>query len=112
MIATRLAQRTAAEWLKVFREAEVPSSLVQTLSEVVADPQVESRGSLLPVPGSRRLHSVRSPFRLASVPQPRNRRCPHLGMHTREVLHELGLPDQRIMELAQSGVVQLGAATK
>jgi crotonobetainyl-CoA:carnitine CoA-transferase CaiB-like acyl-CoA transferase len=111
LITEKLADRTAAEWLKVLGEAEVPASLVQTLSEVVADPQIEARGGLMPVPGHSRLQTVHSPFRLASIPEPRNSRYPELGAHTAQVLEELGLPTQQIAQLAESGAIQLGSAT-
>jgi crotonobetainyl-CoA:carnitine CoA-transferase CaiB-like acyl-CoA transferase len=107
VIGDRLSQRIAAEWLKVLSEAEVPSSLVQRLSEVVEDPQIKARGIVLPVPGSDRLCAVRSPFRLRSIPEPHNGRYPELGAHTCEVLREMGLPARRIAELAESGAIQL-----
>jgi crotonobetainyl-CoA:carnitine CoA-transferase CaiB-like acyl-CoA transferase len=112
LIARQLSQRTAAQWLKILAEVQVPSSLVQTLSEVVADPQVEARGHVLPAPGTDRLYSVRSPFRLASIGELRNSRCPDLGAHTREVLTELGLSDERIMQLARAGAIQLAAGSQ
>jgi crotonobetainyl-CoA:carnitine CoA-transferase CaiB-like acyl-CoA transferase len=112
IVARQLALRTAAQWLKILAEVQVPSSLVQTLSEVVADPQVEARGHVLPAPGADGLYSVRSPFRLASIDQLRNSRCPDLGAHTREVLEELGLSGERITELARAGAIQLEAGSQ
>jgi crotonobetainyl-CoA:carnitine CoA-transferase CaiB-like acyl-CoA transferase len=112
IVARQLALRTAAQWLKILAEVQVPSSLVQTLSEVVADPQVEARGHVLPAPGTDGLYSVRSPFRLASIDQLRNSRCPDLGAHTREVLEELGLSGERITELARAGAIQLEAGSQ
>jgi crotonobetainyl-CoA:carnitine CoA-transferase CaiB-like acyl-CoA transferase len=80
VIADMLRRRPAAHWLAAFAEAGVPASAVRSLSEVVDDPQVRARGSIMPVPGSAgSLHTVRSPFRLASQPQPRNERFPDLG---------------------------------
>ncbi|TQL24662.1 MULTISPECIES: CaiB/BaiF CoA transferase family protein [Streptomyces] len=109
VVARRLATRPAAEWLRVLGDVQVPASLVQSLSEVVKDPQVVARGSLLPVPGSQdELVSVRSPFRLASQTVPRNERFPELGADTRDVLGELGYSDQEITDLASAGTIGVG----
>ncbi|WP_257423010.1 CaiB/BaiF CoA transferase family protein [Nocardioides carbamazepini] len=90
-IAEVLAQRTAAEWLSVMESVNVPAAMVQSLSEVVADPQVVARCALMDVPGTGgSLVTVRSPFRLASAPEPRNERFPDLGADTERVLIELG----------------------
>ncbi|HWD03946.1 MAG TPA: CoA transferase [Amycolatopsis sp.] len=79
-ITGKLLDRSAAGWLAAFAEAGIPASTVHSLSEVVGDPQVVARGSILPVPGSDgALYSVRGPFRLASQPEPRNERFPELG---------------------------------
>ncbi|TCI96394.1 CoA transferase [Aeromicrobium sp. IC_218] len=105
-IADRLRERPAVEWCRLLGEAGVPVSLVQSMSEVVKDPQVVARGSLLPVPGSGdALVSVRSPFRLGSVPQPRNERFPALGADTEAVLLELGYDADEVRRLAESGAV-------
>lgn len=105
-ISARLAPRTAAEWLDVLREAGVPASLVQGLSETTADPQVVARHSILPVPGSGgALNGVRSPFRLLSVAAPRNERFPELGEHTTEILRESGFDDAQIDRLLDTGEV-------
>ena len=108
VIAHRLATRTAAEWQDLLGQVDVPCAAVQSLSEVVVDPQVVARDALLTVPGSGgRLVSVHAPFRLASQPEPRNERFPRLGAHTVDVLTDLGYDAGRIEELALLGVVGL-----
>lgn len=100
LIAQRLAQRPAAEWLKLLGDAAVPCALVQPLSEVVGDPQVSAREALLTVPQTQgRLSTVHPPFRLESIGPARNERFPDLGAHTSEVLRELELDDAAIDEL-------------
>ncbi|MFL4908218.1 CaiB/BaiF CoA transferase family protein [Streptomyces sp. MMS24-I2-30] len=110
-VAAAIRRRSAAEWLRVLAEADVPAALVQSLSEVVKDAQVTNRGSIMPVPDSNHaLVSVRSPFRLASGPAPRNERFPALGEHTAEVLRELGYSPQAMAHLAATGAAEFGTA--
>ncbi|MGA6207413.1 CaiB/BaiF CoA transferase family protein [Nocardia testacea] len=105
VVAERIATRTAAEWLRIFGEIEVPAAPVQSLSEVVRDPQVRARGALMPVPGSGgELVSVHSPFRLASLAR-RNERFPDLGEHTREILLDLGYARDAVAALLETGAV-------
>jgi crotonobetainyl-CoA:carnitine CoA-transferase CaiB-like acyl-CoA transferase len=105
VIGARLRERSAGEWRTLLAGAGVPCSFVQSLSEVVADPQVVARGSLLPVPGTgERLAGVRGPFRLASTAV-RNERCPELGGDSRDVLAEAGYPAGEIGSLIEAGVV-------
>ncbi|MEV8638686.1 CoA transferase [Streptosporangium sp. NPDC051023] len=105
-IANRLVTRTASEWLDRFARAGVPASLVQTLSEVVTDPQVVARDAILPVPGTDdALVSVRSPFRLHSITEVRNERFPDLGADTSSVMLALGYSHDEIASLSDSGAV-------
>ncbi|MGW5150585.1 CaiB/BaiF CoA transferase family protein [Rhodococcus koreensis] len=109
-VADRLSTRTADHWLRVLGEVDVPAALVQTLSEVVKDPQVIARGALLPVPDSAdELVTVHSPFRLASTPL-RNERFPDLGADTREVLRGLGYSHEEVNRLLVAGAVAESAA--
>ena len=110
LVGQRLATRTAAEWVRILGEVDVPVSLVQSLSEVVKDPQVVARASVMPVPGlTDELVTVRSPFRLAST-APRNERFPELGEHSRQVLDDLGYTAEEIVALLDSGAVLQAAA--
>jgi crotonobetainyl-CoA:carnitine CoA-transferase CaiB-like acyl-CoA transferase len=105
LVAERLATRAAVDWIRILGEVDVPVSLVQTLSEVVKDPQVVARDALMEVPDSEgRLVSVHSPFRLASTP-PRNERFPDLGAHSREVLVGLGYRAEEVDALVAAGAV-------
>jgi crotonobetainyl-CoA:carnitine CoA-transferase CaiB-like acyl-CoA transferase len=106
-VAEVLADAPAGHWLDVLQHAGVPASLVQGLSEVTTDPQVLARNSLLPVPGSEDgLYGVHSPFRLASLAEPRNERFPEAGEHTVEVLRECGFSDDEIRDLVDAGAVE------
>ncbi|MEV0178968.1 CoA transferase [Streptomyces sp. NPDC050625] len=105
-VAVRLADRTADEWLARLSAADVPAAPVQSLSEVVRDPQVIARGTLLPVPGYEgELVSLRPPFRLASMPELRNDPFPALGADSHALLTELGYSAEVIHDLVQRQIV-------
>ncbi|EWT07302.1 CoA-transferase [Intrasporangium chromatireducens Q5-1] len=105
-VSARLVTRPAAEWLADLAAVEVPAAAVQSLSEVVTDPQVTARGSLMPVPYSGgAMVTVRSPFRLASCPTPRNERFPELGADTESVLLDIGYTPDDIGGLVEAGVL-------
>ena len=102
-IAERLAEKRAADWLRILASVDVPAAMVQTLSEVVTDPQVVARQSVMTVPGADdALVTVRSPFRLASTPI-RNERFPNLGADTVAVLSDLGYCTEQIDAILSSG---------
>lgn len=105
-VSARLRTRTAGEWLELLQQQAIPSSIIKSLSEVVSDPQVQARGALMPVPGSPQLHSVHSPFRFHSMPQPRNERFPDLGADTEGELLRLGFNTAEIVRLLASGAVE------
>lgn len=78
IIAERLATRTAAAWIADLQAAGVPASVVQSLSEVVADPQVVARRSILTLDSGMQV--VRAPWRLGLVPSdPLTAAAPELG---------------------------------
>jgi len=109
-VSARLSSRPAADWLRILSGVQVPASLVQTLSEVVKDPQVIARSALLPVPGlARKLVSVQSPFRLGSIERPRNQQFPEVGADTCSIMQELGYTNDEIEALNTAGAIGLGA---
>ena len=63
-VAERLAGRPSAEWVARLQEASVPASIIQSLSEVVADRQVRARHALGRLDNG--LEVVAPPWRLGS----------------------------------------------
>jgi crotonobetainyl-CoA:carnitine CoA-transferase CaiB-like acyl-CoA transferase len=120
-LAEVLRGQTAAHWLAVFDSAGIPATVIKTLSEVVADPQVAARNSILELPcdpssvdqavsesadggGPAVNRAVMAPWRLADCPPPL-RRPPRLGEHTTAIMREIGLDDARIARLHAAGVL-------
>ena len=96
--------KTRSAWLKVLGPLDACVTPVQTLTEVMADPQVRSREAFLPQPTQR--GSFLSPTFLPQITRRRQLRAPRHGEHTRGVLLSLGYSKARILELRDTGVIQ------
>ncbi|HEX4885689.1 MAG TPA: CoA transferase [Casimicrobiaceae bacterium] len=101
------SQRSPDAILAVLAHADVPSSKIYTIRDIVADAQYQARamirearlrdGSTLKVPGVVP--------RLADTPGGFDGGGPALGEHTDEVLRELGYDDARIAALRAARIV-------
>jgi crotonobetainyl-CoA:carnitine CoA-transferase CaiB-like acyl-CoA transferase len=102
------AARSAAEWLKLLAQADVPSSSVNELPDVFADPQVRHRAVLVetehPLAGPIKL--LANPLHLSATPVADYPAPPLRGQHTREVLGRLlDMPAEQIDALAARRVI-------
>jgi crotonobetainyl-CoA:carnitine CoA-transferase CaiB-like acyl-CoA transferase len=84
-VARIVATRTKGEWIDLLDKAGVPCAPVNTLPEMLAEPQTEAVGMLMAVPGLD-LRLMGLPVMLDGKRPPISRRAPKLGEHTQEVL--------------------------
>ncbi len=98
------------DMIQVLIEKGVPCAPVRQLDEVVADPEMAMRGTLVdsefPTRGAVRVAG--SPIKMSEAPQPGPetlRRPPELGEHTREVLASIGIDDAEFERLRAARVV-------
>ena len=83
-----------AEWARRFERWDVWWAPVQTLAEVVTDPQAAAIGAFIDQPGmagAPPIRTVASPVRFWDEADPQPGPAPALGEHTSQVLGELGL---------------------
>jgi crotonobetainyl-CoA:carnitine CoA-transferase CaiB-like acyl-CoA transferase len=87
MIEEIMLTRSKGEWIDLLEPAGVPCAPVNTLHEVLADPQTEAIGMIGKAP-EHGLELMALPISFDGVRPPLRRRAPTVGEHTREVLGE------------------------
>jgi len=100
--------RTTSQWIGLLEKAGVPCGPINTIADVFADPQVQSRGMQIKMDHARAkdIPLVASPMRLSGTPVQYRHAPPTLGQHTREVLQEhLQLSDAALDTLFEQGVL-------
>ncbi len=94
-LSAKLAERTAAEWLEIFRAAGLPCGPINTIADVVNDPQVAARNMIVevedPTAGTVRLFGC--PIKMSAFADPRERAtAPELDGDRERILKELEKP--------------------
>ena len=106
----RLATRSTAEWSKVITAAGVPCSGINTIEDVLRDPQTAARDMIMELEHST-LGAIKVPgipIKMSDTPGSGRRAPPLLGEHQDEVLSELGLSHEAIAALGTKAAKPLG----
>jgi alpha-methylacyl-CoA racemase len=108
------ATRTQAEWLALLAEEDTCVGPVQTLTEALADPQVQARHLIRPANlGTEQHAEALAPTpRLMAAARPPQRPPPLLGEHSDEVLAEAGLSRAAIAALHKVGTVPVATSRR
>jgi crotonobetainyl-CoA:carnitine CoA-transferase CaiB-like acyl-CoA transferase len=107
-VAEQMKLRTTAQWIEALERADIPVQRMNSLADVVADPHLAATGFFRTVehPTEGRIRSMAVPSEWSESAPAYRRHAPRLGEHTREVLREAGLPDERISFLLESGAAK------
>jgi succinyl-CoA:(S)-malate CoA-transferase subunit B len=98
---------TLAELRELLDAAEVPNSPISSISDIVEEPHVEARGTLMTVDDPE-IGPVLMPSpvpRLSRTPATVQRPAPLLGEHNAEIYGELGLSPADLEDLQAAGIV-------
>src|SRR5690606_6547860 len=93
LAAEKMPLRTTDEWLELMKAINVPAMRVNTIDDLLDDPQLRASGLL-----KKRTHpsegdyiEVRPPVRFSAYEHPENRHAAQIGEHSAEVARELGV---------------------
>ncbi|HVN30316.1 MAG TPA: CoA transferase [Candidatus Binataceae bacterium] len=95
--------------IRIVMEAGIPCAPVREVDEVVADPEVAARGTLIDSTFPKRgdVRVVGSPIKMSAITREETpqQRPPDLGEHTEEVLASIGISRERIAQLRAEGAI-------
>ena len=104
-LTTRFAQGSTTEWEQLLTEAGIPCSRINTIEEVLADPQTAARDMILELEhmtlGKIKMPGV--PIKLSETPCAVHRAPPLLAQHQDEVLAEAGYAQEAVRALSKKG---------
>jgi len=107
LIDEKIATRTMAEWMEIFKKEEVIHTPIQTATEVTNDPQALANNYFVtfdhPVFGKTKMTGWAWDF--AETPCSIRREAPEFGQHTEEILLEMGYTWDDIIQLQDEGAI-------
>ena len=105
-VGSWIAERTRAEVVRAFEEADAAVAPIYDIEDIANDPQYQALGTIARVPDPD-LGVVAMPnvlFRLSETPGAIRWAGPRLGEHNHEVLGALGVTDAQFADLVARGV--------
>ncbi|WP_314410516.1 CoA transferase [Pseudomonas kuykendallii] len=103
----RLATQTSAHWLQLFDEVGIWAGPVYSYADLLDDPQIRHNGTFVEYEHHTegRIKVPGFPYKFSKTPAAITQGAPLVGQHTRDVLREIGYPDEQIERLLASRVL-------
>ena len=109
MVSTWTRPQHRDDIIRILIETGIPCAPVREVEEVVSDPEVAERGTLMdstyPTRGDIKIAG--SPVKMSAIAREETLRArpPELGEHTEEVLASIGISRERIAQLREEGAI-------
>lgn len=107
LVRAWVAQHSVADCLAALDKIDVPSAKVQSIDEVLADPQIRARGMVVeqehPVLGKIRMANL--PYHFSECDTTLMTAAPLLGQHNRDIAARLGYSETEIDSMVCDGVL-------
>lgn len=103
----RFLTKTLEEWKTILNTERIPYSPVQTLPEVINDPQARANGfyELYEHPEFGQVGAVLNPINVGEGEKTIRMAAPEFGQHTEEVLLEYGYDWEEIERFRDEGII-------
>jgi crotonobetainyl-CoA:carnitine CoA-transferase CaiB-like acyl-CoA transferase len=109
-----MAQPSVKACIAALDAAEVPCAPVQTIDQVLADPQIQARGMVVeqdhPVLGRIRMPNL--PFRFSDCDTTPRSVAPLMGQHNRDIAAGLGYSAEQVAAMERDGVLHAEPAVE
>jgi CoA:oxalate CoA-transferase len=107
LLAATLNEKTTDEWRQIFDQSGIPNGPINSVDQVVADPQVIAREMIVevdhPLAGKTTLPGI--PIKLSETPGTIREPAPLLGEHTADILSDfLGYSPEQIETMKEQGL--------
>lgn len=103
------SDKTVEEVCALLQQASIPCGPVMDVPQVLSDPHIRDHRNMFPSyhqPKAGKVTVTNIPLKAPGMPEVPLTAAPEKGQHTHEVLQELlGLDEQRLLQLEQSGVI-------
>ena len=108
----RLKEKSSAQWLRLFAEADIWAGPVYGYQDLVNDPQIKHNATFVEYdhPTEGRVKTPGFPIKFSKTPSIVARGAPLAGENTRDVLAEAGYDAATIDRLAKDGVIAIAKA--
>jgi formyl-CoA transferase/CoA:oxalate CoA-transferase len=105
------ASRDVESWIAALAAEDVPATRVNTIDEVVVDPQVVARDMVVELDhaGAGKVKMAGLAVKLSETPGSVRTAAPRLGEHSLAVARQAGLSAEEIADLLEKGVIRAPA---
>lgn len=112
--AEALGEKTTAEWLEIFEQADVPAMPYHTLDSLMEDPHLAEVGLFETIehPTEGSIVNMALPNKLSKGARSDFTAAPKLGQHSIEILAEVGFNDEDIERMVEARVTVDGRIRK
>lgn len=100
-----LSQRTTAEWLEIFGQADIPAMPMNDIEGILNDPHMQATDffQFTDHPSEGRLREMKVPTQFYRTPATPSQPVPRQGQDGRQILSEAGFSTEELQELADTG---------